>query len=41
VKRIIQHLVLNELSKQILRATVDRTRPVVIDAEGDGLRFKN
>jgi ATP-dependent Clp protease ATP-binding subunit ClpB len=41
VKRVIQHLVLNELSKQILRATVDRSRPVVIDAEGDGLKFKN
>ncbi|MDR2764001.1 MAG: ATP-dependent chaperone ClpB [Tannerella sp.] len=41
VKRIIQSLVLNELSKQILRAALDRSRPVVIDAEGDGLAFKN
>jgi ATP-dependent Clp protease ATP-binding subunit ClpB len=41
VKRVIQHLVLNELSKQILSATVDRSRPVVIDAEGDGLMFRN
>jgi ATP-dependent Clp protease ATP-binding subunit ClpB len=41
VKRVIRRLVLNELSKQILRATVDRSRPVVIDAEGDGLAFGN
>ncbi|MDR1675585.1 MAG: ATP-dependent chaperone ClpB [Tannerella sp.] len=41
VKRIIQNLVLNELSKQILGAAVDRSRPVVIDAEGDGLVFRN
>ncbi|MDR2041895.1 MAG: AAA family ATPase, partial [Tannerella sp.] len=41
VKRVIQNLVLNELSKQILSATVDRSRPVVIDAEGDRLVFRN
>ncbi|MDR2138731.1 MAG: ATP-dependent chaperone ClpB [Tannerella sp.] len=41
VKRIIRNLVLNELSKQILAAAVDRSRPVVVDADGDGLVFKN
>ncbi|MDR3193792.1 MAG: ATP-dependent chaperone ClpB [Tannerella sp.] len=39
VKRVIQHLVLNELSKQILSAAIDRSRPVVVDAEGDRLVF--
>jgi ATP-dependent Clp protease ATP-binding subunit ClpB len=32
VKRVIQNLVLNELSKQILGATIDRNRPVTVDA---------
>jgi ATP-dependent Clp protease ATP-binding subunit ClpB len=41
VKRVIQHLVLNDLSKQILGATVDRSRPVVVDAEEDRLVFRN
>jgi ATP-dependent Clp protease ATP-binding subunit ClpB len=41
VKRVIQALVLNELSKQILGATIDRSRPIVIDAEKEGLVFGN
>ena len=41
VKRVIQDLVLNELSKQILASAIDRTRPIVIDANGEGLTFKN
>ena len=43
VKRMIQQLVLNELSKQILAATIDRSRPIVIDKPNNGetLVFSN
>ena len=41
VKRAIQHLVLNDLSRKILADEVDRTRPIIIDEFGDGLVFRN
>ncbi|MDL2245506.1 ATP-dependent chaperone ClpB [Parabacteroides sp. OttesenSCG-928-J18] len=41
VKRVIQKYVLNELSKEILAAKIDRNRPIVIDREGEGLVFQN
>ena len=41
VKRVIQRYVLNELSKEILSGHVDRSHPIVIDRNGDGLVFKN
>jgi ATP-dependent Clp protease ATP-binding subunit ClpB len=41
VKRVIQTLVLNELSKQILGATIDRSRPIIIDEETNKLAFRN
>ncbi len=41
VKRTIQRLVLNQLSKDILSQKVDREHPITIDAEGDELVFKN
>ncbi|MDL2208920.1 ATP-dependent chaperone ClpB [Parabacteroides sp. OttesenSCG-928-O15] len=41
VKRVIQKYVLNELSKEILTAKIDRNKPIVIDREGEGLVFKN
>ena len=41
VKRAIQQLVLNDLSKRILADEVDRTKPIVIDEFGDGLVFHN
>ena len=41
VKRAIQHLVLNDLSKKILADEVDRSRPIIIDEFGDGLVFRN
>ena len=41
VKRVIQELVLNELSRRILGSEIDRSRPVTIDAsEEDGLMFR-
>ncbi|MBQ9465455.1 MAG: ATP-dependent chaperone ClpB [Muribaculaceae bacterium] len=42
VKRAIQTLVLNELSRDIIAQRVTRDRPIVIDADGTGrLRFTN
>ncbi len=41
VKRAIQTLVLNDLSKRLLADEVDRTKPIVIDEFGDGLVFRN
>lgn len=41
VKRAIQHLVLNELSKKILSEQVSREQSVVVDANSEGLLFRN
>jgi len=41
VKRAIQHLVLNDLSRKILADQVDRNKPIIIDEFGDGLIFRN
>ena len=41
VKRAIQRYLLNDLSKKLLAQEVDRTRPIVIEAAGDGLKFHN
>ena len=41
VKRAIQQLVLNDLSKKILADEVDREKPIIIDEFGDGLVFRN
>ena len=41
VKRAIQRLVLNDLSKKILAEEVSREKSIVIDANGAGLQFRN
>ncbi len=41
VKRAIQTLVLNDLSRKILADEIDRTKPIIIDYFGDGLIFRN
>ena len=41
VKRVIQKMVLNELSKELLSGHVDRSRAIVIDRAGEGLVFRN
>ena len=41
VKRAIQHLVLNDLSRKILSDEVNRDKPIIIDEFGDGLVFRN
>ncbi|MCI5711027.1 MAG: ATP-dependent chaperone ClpB [Prevotella sp.] len=41
VKRAIQRMVLNDLSKKILAGDVNREKPITIDANGAGLVFRN
>ena len=41
VKRLIQRMVLNQLSKDLLAGKVDKTKPIVIDAIDDTIFFKN
>ena len=41
IKRTIQREVVNTLSKRILAGSVDRTRPITIDSDGEGLTFNN
>lgn len=41
VKRAIQHYLLNDLSKKLLSQEVDRTRPIVVEANDNALMFKN
>lgn len=41
VKRVIQELVLNELSKKILGSEIDNKRPVIVDKNEQGLVFQN
>ncbi len=41
VKRTIQRMVLNQLSKDILAQKVDREHPIIIDRDSDELIFKN
>jgi len=41
VKRAIQRYLLNDLSKTILAQHIDRTKPIIVDADGNGLVFRN
>ena len=41
IKRAIQRLLLNDLSKQLLAGTIDKAKPVIVDAEEDMLLFRN
>ena len=41
VKRVIQKLVLNELSKELLGGKVNKERPITIDFDGNKLVFRN
>ena len=40
-QRTIQREVVNDLSKRILAGRVDRSRPIRIDANDEGLTFEN
>ena len=39
VKRAIQHLVLDDMSKSLLSGTISREHPIVVDANSNGLFF--
>ncbi len=41
VKRAVQRYILNDLSKKILSEEVKRERPIIVDANADGLAFNN
>ena len=41
VKRAIQRLVLNDLSKAILAESVARDKPIIVDSDGKALSFRN
>ena len=41
VKRALQRMLLNDLSRALLAGTVDKERPILVEAEGDTLRFAN
>ena len=41
VKRAIQRYLLNDLSRKLLAQEVDRSKPITVDANGEGLVFHN
>ena len=41
IKRALQRLVLNELSKRIIAGEVDRSKPIVVDVQQGELKFAN
>ena len=41
VKRVLQRYLLNELSKKLLAGSVNKEKPIIVDANDDGLVFEN
>ncbi len=41
IKRVIQKLLLNELSKSLIAQTINREKPIVVEADGERLSFSN
>ena len=41
VKRAIQRYLLNDLSKKLLSQEVNREKPIIVEREGDALKFRN
>jgi ATP-dependent Clp protease ATP-binding subunit ClpB len=41
VKRALQRYLLNELAKELLGSGIDRSRPIVVERQGEGLSFRN
>ena len=41
VKRMMQRELLNSLSKMILAESVDKTKTIIVDVNGEGLIFRN
>ncbi len=41
IKRTLQRLLLNELSKALISQSVDRNKPIIVDRDGEKLKFTN
>lgn len=41
IKRTLQRLLLNELSKALISQSVDRNKPIIVDRDGEQLKFTN
>ena len=41
VKRAIQHYLLNDLSKKLLSLAVERSKPIIVERDSEGLVFRN
>ena len=41
VKRAIQKYLLNPLSKELIAQNLDKSKPIIIEASKDELKFKN
>ena len=41
VKRAIQRFLLNDLSKKLLSLEVDRNKPIIVERDSEGLKFRN
>ena len=41
VKRAIQRYLLNDLSKKLLSMAVDRSKPIIVERDSEGLKFRN
>lgn len=41
VKRAIQHLVLNQLSKTLISGKVNRQQPIIVDVADGAITFRN
>jgi ATP-dependent Clp protease ATP-binding subunit ClpB len=41
VKRVLQRYLLNELSKKLLAGSVNKEKPIIVDANDEGLVFDN
>ncbi|MEE1064472.1 MAG: AAA family ATPase, partial [Paludibacteraceae bacterium] len=41
VKRVLQRYLLNELSKKLLAGSVNKEKPIIVDANDEGLVFEN
>jgi ATP-dependent Clp protease ATP-binding subunit ClpB len=41
VKRALQRYLLNELAKELLGSGIDRSKPIRVEKQGEGLTFRN
>jgi ATP-dependent Clp protease ATP-binding subunit ClpB len=41
VKRALQRYLLNELAKELLGSGINRSKPIIVERQGEGLTFRN